>query len=541
MQRGGNNLINLLFEAHLTEEQKAVVRPDKHTELDKRSSFIYDKYQHRKYYDLVKSRMKSTFEESEQRVKCVQSKRVSGGAFDDFFASRTKESNGDDWHESNDGDLIDSFLSPESINKMDRKSIMDSLQRMNSKRNIVDSIGQLDIDKDNPAPSVKRLSKSMKNLGSFKEEETSPFVIKGDDVFKSPGKKKMSISQWKAKAATPTTPRGPRGGRGHFMTMMQRMDSKRELNDTILGLDNSVENGLLSPRKIAQSRRKRGDSRRRGSGDTDTKPRSKPSSARGSSQRDSSLVRDKQKGSSRRDDSIPRSSRRRPGSDDSVEKPSSIRKMRGADETPERPSSLRRIRRGKSDGSDPLGEKQESERRKRDPVRGMNRTKSMDVDSITSESSSSRRPRSSRNMKPVRRANSDALSLHLSHNSFGEESLDNQSATSSRKPPRGPTKDPGKDGIDENAKSRSRRRSPKRESQSRTPSPSSGERLPRTRSSSQRKKSPVPRKQEGAPPATSRATAPRSNRPISSRSPLVKKRTVDPQVTSGVAQLFAGD
>jgi hypothetical protein len=63
MQRGGNKLVNSIFEAILSSNptssnsgssrssSSSIIKPDKYTELEERSEFISKKYQHRKWYE----------------------------------------------------------------------------------------------------------------------------------------------------------------------------------------------------------------------------------------------------------------------------------------------------------------------------------------------------------------------------------------------------------------------------------------------------------------------------------------------------------
>jgi hypothetical protein len=53
MQRGGNKLINAIFEANLPAASKGDIKPDNTTEMEKRAAFIFDKYQHRNWYNIA--------------------------------------------------------------------------------------------------------------------------------------------------------------------------------------------------------------------------------------------------------------------------------------------------------------------------------------------------------------------------------------------------------------------------------------------------------------------------------------------------------
>jgi hypothetical protein len=91
MKNGGNKMINGLFEAKLTDKQKKAVRPDNHTDLDARSSFVYDKYQHRKWYseeEYKKMKMREKADAALARKETASKAAME----DDFFAARTAKS-----------------------------------------------------------------------------------------------------------------------------------------------------------------------------------------------------------------------------------------------------------------------------------------------------------------------------------------------------------------------------------------------------------------------------------------------------------------
>jgi hypothetical protein len=162
MEKGGNSLINRIFEGKLTAKQMAVVKPDKHTELDPRSDFIYDKYQHRKWFDEKLAKEKSLFTKP-------SAKRVSNGEFDAFFALRTKDAASDDWHENGEN---------ESNTRTKPDATFDVLnmtfQRMDSKREMLETIRGLEKETGDQNLSPRRVSQKnrrIKDIGSPSERK----------------------------------------------------------------------------------------------------------------------------------------------------------------------------------------------------------------------------------------------------------------------------------------------------------------------------------------------------------------------------------
>lgn len=82
MKDGGNALVNSLFEAKLSDD---TIKPNKHSELNERSNFIYEKYQHRKWYD------PSSYKSKQQAVVLEEDLfagfRDGSQANDEWFAS----------------------------------------------------------------------------------------------------------------------------------------------------------------------------------------------------------------------------------------------------------------------------------------------------------------------------------------------------------------------------------------------------------------------------------------------------------------------
>ena len=219
MRKGGNTLINKLFEGKLTSKQKQVVKPDEHTELDPRSNFIYDKYQHRKWFDLKAAKDISNFQ--------VQNgKRVSNGAFDDFFALRTKDAASNDWHGDAEADTPAPLLRKQNAHAEPSKSMLSSFTGKTSPREPalpgIPSGRAKSLRRGQPDPRVDILNKTL-----------------------------------------------------------QRMDSKRELLQTIRGFEKDDADQNLSPHKIKQSSRRLKDSNVVSESSTSGNSTSRPRTRRG--------------------------------------------------------------------------------------------------------------------------------------------------------------------------------------------------------------------------------------------------------------------
>lgn len=528
MRNGGNKLINMLFEAKLTDKQKSVVKPDKNTELDPRSSFIYDKYQHRSWYDAKLASRESTFKSSPENGT-----RISGVEFDDFFASRTKGAAANDWHDSNDGSNDGSFDPRDEFKLSPRNGKANALS---SRSGSSGSLHSLEFVSKSPN---RKLERSMNHSLSTE----SAFQTRDADYCKTP---KLASS---AKGLSFTrTPKSGLGGRANLMSALKRMDSKREMLQTIRAFDIDQENQLISPRMISQTNRRKKNmaqqaeeiSRKQGSVASDTKGRSR--------HHDSRERRTVGRTGSNSDDSVSKSSRK--GSTTG-----------GADsnEDPEKPRSSRRVRRSASD--DNGGTKDSKERPRREPRRGVGRTRSMEEDILPSES----RPRSrSRSTKRVvrRNASSDDASFQSSQHSIADVEASVASARSvTRRPPRRPrTSDDDKTlhsvrSLNESLSSRrsrddeprrSRGRSGGEGENSRTPSPSGGSHA-KHRSSSRRRQGSVPRKPETNAISVRRVPTVRDTNErsplvnkttLADKSPRTRKRTVDPKFPEA-GQLFA--
>eukprot|EP00980_Cylindrotheca_fusiformis_P027915 scaffold22568_cov125-Cylindrotheca_fusiformis.AAC.12 len=148
MRIGGNKLVNAIFEANLNDRS---VKPDKHTELEERSEFIYKKYQHREWYDPAAGFSSVGLNETLPE--------------EDFFANGGEGSDFADWGEVKFPSLDE--IKTDSPKKSsgascpfgsfsgDRTNLISTLERMESKSNVLDDINHLDAGPDVSSPTVK--------------------------------------------------------------------------------------------------------------------------------------------------------------------------------------------------------------------------------------------------------------------------------------------------------------------------------------------------------------------------------------------------
>eukprot|EP00934_Nitzschia_sp_Nitz4_P007033 Nitzschia sp. Nitz4//scaffold76_size158648//117363//119200//NITZ4_002562-RA/size158648-processed-gene-0.248-mRNA-1//1//CDS//3329557893//7023//frame0 len=494
MKKGGNNLINRLFEGNLTQNQKKAVKPDKHTELDARSNFIYDKYQHRNWYDTVKAGQESTFQPPPSKVS-----RSSGVEFDDFFASRAHSAN--DWHDSNDGSKDLSFDPRDIVTKSPGKG-----KGFGSRHSSSGSLHSTDFS---PTPHMDH-SISAKSL--FQAEAT-------DKV------KPIALAMSTRDVAFTRTPRNGLDGRANLMSTLQRMDSKREMLDTIRAFDLVKDDELLSPKKVAQTNRRKKIRERQSESlhsESKTREREYRSALRGSTGPSEERSLKKKQSSSAND------------SGDEIEKP------RGG----------RRVRRSKSDDTENFDEHTTlNDRPRREPKRGIGRAKSMDED--LTKMASKQRSRSRSVKRTIRR------------NASTSESSQDGSGKGPRLPPRRPRGGGGDDDKtvsskrstagesvvsrrsrdDDSKVSRGRHRDM---SKPRTPSPTASEAT--GRSSSRRRQASIPRKPEGNAIAVRRVPIVRDpnerspgagGRAIpSGKSPRSRKRVTDSKGKANLTELL---
>lgn len=190
MRQGGNKLVNGLFEANLTEKQRGVVRPNNRTDLKSRSSYIFDKYQHRKFFSKDSYEAFRPRDKIDAALSSLRSQKKNSEMEDDFFSARAKGStNGgerfaakssdeNEWWKTggaaSNGTPVSKrsgMLSPgdsatpnsgKRLNLGDRRNLMSTLQRMESKS--LDEVNHLDTDDGKIKPSqLKSKTKTAKN------------------------------------------------------------------------------------------------------------------------------------------------------------------------------------------------------------------------------------------------------------------------------------------------------------------------------------------------------------------------------------------
>lgn len=174
MRKGGNKLVNALFEAKLKD---TIVKPDKYTELEERSEFIYKKYQHRQWYDPAGCEVVPNNGLPEEDLF------GNGGAGSDFaewgnltFPSLSlDEVEAESPQRTSQGSGV---LSPfGSFTAGSRRNLISTLERMESKSNVLEDITHLDVGPDptSPEPKPKKLKKKKKKkTESGRSRSTSP-------------------------------------------------------------------------------------------------------------------------------------------------------------------------------------------------------------------------------------------------------------------------------------------------------------------------------------------------------------------------------
>jgi hypothetical protein len=153
MRAGGNKLLNAIFEANMIDKS---MKPDKHTELEERSEFIYKKYQHRQWYDPAACEI-------------------------DLNKGQAKEDPVVDWGSfSFPTEALDAFNNANSPTKTPqspqgafspfgtRRGLISTLELMESKSNVLDDIAHLDVGPDptSPQPKPRRLLRKKKKVTS---------------------------------------------------------------------------------------------------------------------------------------------------------------------------------------------------------------------------------------------------------------------------------------------------------------------------------------------------------------------------------------
>jgi hypothetical protein len=188
MQVGGNSLINGLFEATLSDKERPTVKPDNHTDHNLRSQFIFDKYQHRKWYSEEIYKKLKLREKADIALQKHKAKTALCADEEDFFATRTgkkrnpigdnfvmKENDEKEWWKDDERNrraqnYIVSSNSQVSSKVMsfqgDRRDLLSKLQ-IESKSKLMNDLACLGIDNDRGTlPSVIKTK-----LSRFKRRE----------------------------------------------------------------------------------------------------------------------------------------------------------------------------------------------------------------------------------------------------------------------------------------------------------------------------------------------------------------------------------
>ena len=254
MKNGGNKMINGLFEAKLTEKQRKAARPDNHTDLDERSSFIYDKYQHRKWYSEEEYNRRKVREKADAALAKKQTANKTAME-DDFFAARTAKNanaggerfatktkvvNEEEWWKGDNerGEkVVKSKDAPKTKSSSpgktfdflgDRRQLLSSLQ-VESKSRLMSDLSGLGIDGDKGA-TPSQLKKSSRSKQRKTGLSPAPQETKPKSSRKPPGRSKSAMSTSSGdsdslkpsssrlirKAAPPRSASGPMVNTGHL-------------------------------------------------------------------------------------------------------------------------------------------------------------------------------------------------------------------------------------------------------------------------------------------------------------------------------------
>jgi hypothetical protein len=200
MRDGGNALINDLFQAKLNDEIKANARPDCHTDLEQRSKFIYDKYQHRKWYSVTAYNKLQVRKKADIAISKLNQNSISEME-EDFFASRGNIGNSNSFVSGNDEKEWWKIESDNNDNATDglkkskknhtkassgnRRNLMSTLQ-MESKSKLLDDIAYLGTSSNNDEKKTKP-SDIKRNASLKKGSENGRHRTRRDSIKKEQG------------------------------------------------------------------------------------------------------------------------------------------------------------------------------------------------------------------------------------------------------------------------------------------------------------------------------------------------------------------
>ena len=171
MKRGGNKAVNAIYEATMKDKS---IKPDKNTELEPRSEFIYQKYQHRTWY------CNSGGSNGSSPGGVAGPDPFGSGEFgEDLFAnvgSQEFRSVGSFDPYGNNGDAPNMFSPKKSpgvfgdFTAKARISLISNLESKEFHANVLSDIADLDIGDDplSPQPKPKRVSmrQTLKRMSS---------------------------------------------------------------------------------------------------------------------------------------------------------------------------------------------------------------------------------------------------------------------------------------------------------------------------------------------------------------------------------------
>lgn len=184
MKRGGNKIVNAIFEATLQDKS---TKPDKDTELDPRSEFVYQKYQHRTWYQPPSAALgeEDPFADVSQEFQASFSKfgsqefKMGSQEFkmtSEEFKAGSQEFESHEFQASFSGfqnaeEARDVLFSPKSpgifgdFSQKARISLISNLETKGDHANVLGDIARLDIGDDplSPQPKFKRMS-SMRSM-----------------------------------------------------------------------------------------------------------------------------------------------------------------------------------------------------------------------------------------------------------------------------------------------------------------------------------------------------------------------------------------
>ena len=167
MKRGGNRAVNAMFEATLKDKTN---KPDKNTELEPRSEFIYQKYQHRSWYDAFRTSNGGSSPANVAGPDPFSNQENAFGGEDPFANVGSQEfASFGNFDAFGDTAPADAF-SPKSpgvfgdFTAVARISLISNLESKEFHANVLDDIAHLDIGDDpmSPQPKPKRISVKQK-------------------------------------------------------------------------------------------------------------------------------------------------------------------------------------------------------------------------------------------------------------------------------------------------------------------------------------------------------------------------------------------